>query len=233
MWAGFELRLRRLKARLHPPWAWRVDASNTRLLNMPDEEVQERGREGVGMVKTWLESTTWMTFPANAYEDGSRCKVLTLGKAKKFDLRGEHLGDRSNRRRMSVECKRYRSKGGQLREYRRFLAIAYSAHARGRHDYGSDWAEDFLWVTTNPFETDKWSSLRTAPYMLEVLSDSEHEDILGPDHHVDEELAREVVERIWLLVFDDDKQLSVTLTIEELKHVMTVLERGGTPLWRH
>jgi hypothetical protein len=199
---------------------------------MPDEEVQERGREGVGMVKTWLEATTWMQFPFNAYEDGSRCVVPTLGKRKKFDLRGFHLGDKHKRRYMSVECKRYTTKGKQLSEFRRFLAIAYSAHVKAIELFG-EWTEDFVWVTSNPFETDKWRDLCTEDYMLEVLSSSDHKDVLGEDHQIDEKLARDVARRTWLLVFEDEKQMSVTLTSEELKRVMTLLKREGAGLWQH
>ncbi|MFC4783351.1 hypothetical protein ACT8ZV_02675 [Nocardioides sp. MAHUQ-72] len=198
---------------------------------MPDEEVQERGREGVGMVKAWLEATTWMEFPANAYEDGTRCTVPLLSGKKKFDLRGHHLGDKSQRRGLSVECKRYKTKGGQLKEFRRFLAIAYSAHAKQIELVG-DWNEDFLWVTSNPFATDTWASLRTEDYLLEAVHDPANQDVLGEGHDVDEKLARRVASGIWLLVFDE-KQMDVTLTAQELRQVMTVLNRQGPGLWQH
>lgn len=197
---------------------------------MPDEEAQERGREGVGMVKTWLEATTWMEFPMNAYEDGTRCTVPLLAGKKKFDLRGHHLGDKNRRRPLSVECKRYRTRGGQLQEYRKFLAIAYSAHAKQIELVG-DWTEDFLWVTSNPFETDKWPKLRTEDFMLDVLHDPANEAFLGPSHVVDEKLARRVVDSTWLLVFDE-KQMDITLTGQELREVMTVLKREGPGLWQ-
>lgn len=199
---------------------------------MPDEEVQERGREGVGMVKTWLEATTWMQFPFNAYEDKERCVALTITGRKKFDLKGWHLGDKNRRRGMQVECKRYSTKGRQLSEFKRFMAIAYSSHVKSRELYGKDWAEDFLWVTSNPFETDKWSALCTEKHMLDVLTDPAHEDVLGVGHVVDAALAREVVARIWLLVFEEEKQLSVTLTPGELNDVMGVLKREGPGLWQ-
>lgn len=200
---------------------------------MPDEEVQERGREGVGMVKAWLEATTWMELPFNAYEDGTRCTVPLLTGKKKFDLRGHHLGDKNQRKGLTVECKRYTTKGAQLREFRRFLAIAYSFHAKQIELVG-DWTEDFIWVTSNPFETDKrkWSSLRTEEHMFDALSDPTNQDVLADDHDVDEKLARKVVSGVWLLVFDE-KQMDVTLTADELKQVMTVLKREGPGLWQH
>jgi hypothetical protein len=202
---------------------------------MPDEEIQERGREGVGMVKAWLEATTWMDFPANSYEDGLRCTVPLLGGGtKKFDLRGDHLGDKNQRRGLWVECKRYSSKGGQLKEYRRFLAIAYSYHAKQIDLLGGSVTDEFLWVTSNPFDNTKypWAHLRTEEHMIEALADEANADVLGDGHEVDEKLARKVAAGIWLLVFDE-KQMDVTLSAGELKQVMTVLEREGPGLWQH
>lgn len=65
------------------------------MTDMADEESQELGREGVGMVKAWLESTTWLELPMNAYEDKHRCKVqYAPDKVKKFDLRGNFIGQK-------------------------------------------------------------------------------------------------------------------------------------------
>lgn len=204
------------------------------LLSMPDEEAQERGREGVGMIKAWLEATTWMEFPFNAYEDGTRCTVPLLAGTKKFDLRGHHLGDKHKRRGLTVECKRYTTKGAQLKDFRRFLAIAYSFHAKQIELLGGPWTEDFLWVTSNPFDTEKhkWSNLRSEEHMLDALTDEANAEVLGEGHDIDEKLAREVAVRTWLLVFDE-KQMDVTLTADELKLAMTVLKREGPGLWQH
>jgi hypothetical protein len=202
---------------------------------MPDEEIQERGREGVGMIKAWLEATTWMDFPANSYQDGLRCTVPLLGGGtKKFDLRGHHLGDKHQRRELRVECKRYSTKGGQLGEYRRFLAIAYSYHAKQIELLGGPVDDEFLWVTSNPFDNTNhpWSHLRTEEHMIDALTDAANADVLGDSHQVDEKLARKVAAGIWLLVFDE-RQMDVTLTAGELKQVMTVLEREGPGLWQH
>lgn len=70
------------------------------------------------MVKVWLEATTWMEFPYNAYEHKHRCVVPLLNKQKKkFDLKGFHLGDKAQRRDLFVECKRYTSAGAQYTGY--------------------------------------------------------------------------------------------------------------------
>lgn len=195
---------------------------------MPDEEVQELGREGVGMVRAWLEATTWMTLPFNAYEDGPRCKVPYIGGVKKFDLRGYFLGDKHHRRELTVECKRYTTPGGQSKEFQKFLAIAYSATLKNIRERGS-WEEDFIWVTSHPFDLGKWPTLASFDEMKSALEDPDNAPLLGGEP-IDEELARTVAGRIWLLVLNE-KQLEVTLTTQELKQVMVALDREGTALW--
>lgn len=204
-----------------------------RFFLMPDEEVHELGREGVGMVKAWLEATTWMEFPFNSNEDGDRCTVLLLEGKKKFDLRGFHLGDKNTRRIMTVECKRYTTKGGQAAEFQRFLAIAYSYHARHKKDYGKAQAEDFLWVTSNPFKTDGWSELCSESSIIAAVKHPKHVDVIGEDHEIDDEIVRLVAQHLWLLVFDQNKQMQITLTRDELKRVMAVVDREGPLLWQH
>lgn len=96
-----------------------------------------------------------------------------------------------------------------------------------------DAAEDFLWVTSHPFQITEWTDLCTEDFMLSVLSDEKSKKYLGDDHQVDEALARAVASRIWLLVFNEKKQLDISLTSAELKTAMTVLNREGTSLWEH
>ena len=201
---------------------------------MPDEDVQELGREGVGMVKAWLEATTWMEFPYNAYEHKHRCVIPLLNsQKKKFDLKGFHLGDKTQRRDLYVECKRYNSASGQHAYFREFLAIAYSFHSFQKDLHGVDVADDFIWVTSHPFQIGQWAELCTKSFMLDVLSDDKNQKYLGDDHEVDEELAQAVASRVWLLVLNEDKQMKVSLTSSELKTAMTQLKREGTSLWEH
>lgn len=198
-------------------------------VRMPDEEIQERGREGVSMIKSWLEATTWMEFPFNSYEDGTRCTLALLtGTTKKLDLRGYRFGDKHQRRTMNVECKRYTTKGGQLKEFRRFLAIAYSAHAKRAQDVGQVEPEDFLWVTSNPFMTDGWTDLCSEENVLAAVQHEDNVDVIG-DHTVDPKLTRTVSEGLWLLVFHE-RQIDVTLTAEEVQKVLHLLDRKGSTL---
>lgn len=195
---------------------------------MADEEVHELGREGVGQVKAWLEATTWIRLPYNAYEDGPRCMVVHAGGPKKYDLRGHFLGGKASRRELTVECKRYTTTGAQKKEFESFVAIAYGSTRKNILERGA-WDEDFMWVTSHPFGTSDWTKLGTEKYVLEVLKKPESAAYIGTDP-IDEELARQVSQRIWVLVYHQ-KQMAMVLSPEELNKVHAALNREGNPLW--
>lgn len=180
------------------------------------------------MVKAWLESTTWMVLPMNAYEDGPRCKVPTLHKAKKVDLRGHRLG--KHRRDVFVESKRKTYAGDQYSEFREWLAIAYSHHLKVHDDIGQYPEEDFLWVTGNPFRIGEWKDLCSEAHLTNVLEDPIHAPYLG-GRDIDPGLVRTVADGLWLLVYSDPKQIDLSLTGQELGDIMKHLDRGGNDLW--
>lgn len=195
---------------------------------MADEEIQELGREGVGQIREWLEATTWFYLPYNAYQDGIRCKLSHHSGRKKFDLVGHHRGDENQRRTVYVECKRYTTASGQAKEFKRFLAIAYSSAHKQVQEFG-EWDGLYIWATYHPFSIGQWSQLTTADAVRAAVVDTENSDILhsGP---LNEDLIRNVADQVWLLVLSD-KQLNITLTPEELNAVLGVVDREGTPLW--
>lgn len=195
---------------------------------MPDEEVQELGREGVGMVKAWLESTTWMRLGMNAYEDGSRCSVAYAGGRKKFDLRGELLGNKSQRAKVWVECKRYSGEGTQHREFKRFLAIAY-AYTKKQVEEVGDCDDEFLWVTSHPFYVSGWSDLVGEGKLRECVEDATHSDVTAGIY--DDSIGQKLSERIWLLVWSEKQVRRLTLSQTELAAAMGVIRREGDPLW--
>lgn len=197
---------------------------------MPDEQVHELGREGVGQVKAWLEATTWIDLPFNAYEDGARCKVATFSGPKKFDLRGHFRGDKTQRREVTVECKRYSTPGAQQAEFDKFLAIAYSATLKKSRDLQAPWEEDFIWVTFHPFGQRKWISQADHKRFVDVLNKPDMAAYLGGEP-IDDDLVRKVADRIWLLVLSE-KQLNLALTTDELLKVVRVLNREENELWK-
>jgi hypothetical protein len=53
------------------------------------ESVQQKGIDGVDLAKRWLESTTWMELPFDAYSNAPVCTLRRLdGKVKVYDLFG-------------------------------------------------------------------------------------------------------------------------------------------------
>jgi hypothetical protein len=187
----------------------------------------ELGREGVATIKRWLEATTFIELPWDAYHHKKEVTVLYPGGKKKLDLAGHYLTGRKSP--VLVECKRYSSPGRQHKEFRRLLAIAYGAVERERDDYEDakyDSNTHYIWVTFNPFAQDKWVDLETRDQLVEGLGEN-------PDVHkgsaIDEDLARSVAERFTVLVFNK-KQEELSLNRDELLLVRTVIDRKAEAL---
>lgn len=191
---------------------------------MTAEETQELGREGVAIIKRWLEATTFIELPFDAYHHKLDCTLPHLAGKKVLDLQGHYLtGTKSP---IVVECKRYTSPGGQYKEFLHFLAIAYSSTVKEQEDLGGARERHFLWVTFHPFNLDNWTGLETREHMVKAL-DQFPEYLAGRE--IDEDLAREVSSRVMVLVFNP-KQESISLTRQELKIVRVHIDRKADSL---
>ena len=189
---------------------------------MAAETTQELGREGVFQVKKWLEATTHLTLPWNAYDSGPMCTRKRLDGGKKtYDLAGSFIAER---RPAVVEAKRYSSPGNQSGEYIEFLANAYSTTAQEIDTVG-DTKTEFIWVTTHPFSQTKWSNLTSRAELAAAVET--HRDWLGEDHEVDQDLLVTVASRLWLLV-RHDRQSEISLTRAELFKIYEHI--GRSPL---
>jgi hypothetical protein len=139
---------------------------------------------------------------------------------KRFDLAGEFTsGDRAP---AFVECKRYRTPGGQAAEFREFLRIAYSSTLWEIKNFTRSKGTRFIWVTTHPFSQNQWPHLETHEYLRKALE--EVPAYLGGSQY-DENRLREVASRVMVLVFNP-KQEDLSLTLDELNRVRTVLDRS-------
>lgn len=186
---------------------------------MVAEAAQFKGLEGVLAVKRWLESTTHLEFPFNAYEDEVQCTLMRLdGQKKRYDLCGRFLGD--DRRPVVVESKRYSSVGHQADDYTEYLANAYSTTAQDIKTVG-DTRREYFWVTTHPFSQNKWPKLTSHTEVAAALE--AHPKALN-GNPVNQELLRLVASRLWLLVMHE-RQEDLALTRDELQQVFTVLKR--------
>ncbi|MGX9789630.1 hypothetical protein [Mycobacterium sp. MMS18-G62] len=206
----------------------------------PDaEEVQELGRDGVAMVKRWLEATTFMELNWNVYENPALCIVPCLGektkktpqgekpagpRTKKFDLAGAFIG--LKRSPVVVESKNYTTPTGQHKYFKEFLSIAYSSTVYEIENKHSDVSREFIWVTFHPFILRDWMILDTEDKIEEALREFP-EYLDGRD--IDRKILRKVSERIWVLVMHK-KQEDISLTHEELMDVLSTLKRKAPTL---
>lgn len=193
---------------------------------MTAEETQELGRKGVAIIKRWLEATTFIELPFDAYHHKLDCVLPHLGtkKTKIFDLQGHFLTGRKAP--IVVESKRYTSPGGQYKEFLHFLAIAYSSTVKEVEDLGGARERHFLWVNFHPFNLDNWTALETRDQMVKALT--EHPDYLA-GRDIDEDLVRQVASRVMVLVFNP-KQENLSLTRQELKIVRVHIDRKADSL---
>lgn len=183
------------------------------------EEVQELGRQGVAEVRRWLEATTFMELHWNVYEMPSMCVATHAAGRKKFDLAGSFIG--ATKQPVFVECKKYKSSNGQHKEFREFLAIAYSSTQRSIHERGGDTGTEFIWVTFAPFQITEWSKLESHEKIEASLKEF---PAYLDGKPLDQDLIRLISERVWVLVLNK-KQERVTLTHRELMMILPTLER--------
>jgi hypothetical protein len=186
---------------------------------MVAEATQLEGLDGTLAVKRWLESTTFMELPFNAYEDEGQCTLVRLdGQKKRYDLSGYFLG--KSRRPIVVESKSYSTVGHQGGDYTEYLANAYSTTARDIATVG-DLQREYFWVTSHPFSQSKWARLTSSDELRDALQT--HPEVLN-GAEADEDLLRDVASRLWLLV-RHKRQEEIALTRDELQQVFTVLKR--------
>jgi hypothetical protein len=187
---------------------------------MPREATQDAGRVAALMTRRWLESTTWLDLPWNAYKHEGMCLVDCLdGSHKGFDLAGFFLDDKMP---VYVENKGVSASGDQYQEYRKFLAIAYSSTVQRIESHKVDPQRTFMWVTSHPFAySADWLTLADHDSMRKALE--EFPELLA-GREMDEELLRTVASRIWILVWNQ-KQKRILLKPDEIVRVQAFLGR--------
>ena len=187
----------------------------------PSEASQKTGIDGVVLAKRFLESTTWIDLPFDAYDNGPVCTLRRLdGKKKCYDLMGSVYTDPNVP--LFVEVKNYTTVGGQPEEYWEFLANAYSVTANDIAEDGTDAKRQFMWITKHPFAQSDWPTLTKASRVKKAV-EIKHPEVLG-DHEIDTDLVSIVSKRIWLIVFND-RQSELLLSPEELSLVESKLNR--------
>lgn len=187
------------------------------------ESVQQKGIDGADLAKRWLESTTWIELPFDAYHNGPICTLTRLdGKRKTYDLFGTiHTTPNTP---LYVESKGYDSVGGkQAKEFWEFLANAYSITAKDIKD-GEDARREFWWITRMPFSSTDWPTLTTAERIKTALQEYHPEAIGG--EKIDADVLATVAARVEVFVVNR-RQEDFMLTPEELALVESKLNRKG------
>lgn len=187
------------------------------------EAVQKKGMDGADLAKRWLESTTWIELPFDAYSNAPVCTLRRLdGKVKVYDLFGYIFTSPAIP--LYVESKGFDTPGGkQGKEFWEFLANAYSITAQDLKD-GLDALREFWWITRHPFSTTDWSSLTSAERIKTALEGHHPEVLNGESINVD--LLGTVSDRVELFVVNK-RQEDFMLTPEELALVESKLNRKG------
>lgn len=187
------------------------------------ESVQQKGLDGVDLAKRWLESTTWIELPFDAYHNGPICTLKRLdGGSKTYDLFGMIHGIPNTP--LYIESKGYDSVGGkQAKEFWEFLANAYSITANDISN-GEDARREFWWVTRMPFSSTDWSILTTADRIKAAL-ETHHPEVLA-SQEINVDLLATVAARVEVFVVNR-RQEDFMLTPEELALIESKLNRKG------
>jgi hypothetical protein len=161
------------------------------------EEIQEIGRRGVATLKRWLEATTFIELPYDAYNHSADCLVAHLAGKKKFDLSGYFLT--GSKRPIMIESKEYTNAGAQYKEFQHFLCIGCSSTIKEMEDVDVDRERHVFWVTFHPFNLENWAKLESRDQIVKALG--QHPDYL--DHRkIDENVVRQVAGDIVRLDLD-------------------------------
>ena len=192
------------------------------------EEMHAAGVEGVQNAKRWLDATTradvhWI-FPNEAARPRLSFKWAD-GRDYAFDIGGLFRGGDLANRTFLGEVKNYKTIGGQPEMYREYLAGCYRAR-----QLNPSMADQFMWITWNPFLVDSWAKLTTADEVrAAVIKYSKQTLGVDPEQaetHIPAGTCEAVAESLWLLVLSSRHEL-LMLSLEDRKAVIAAqMDRG-------
>lgn len=160
---------------------------------------QQGGREGVRLARRWLDRTTRVKIQYDVYEWPNQVQLSPVaGPIKSFDLSG-HLVDEDGKvgAPLVVEVKHCFTEGGQSAGYTRYLANCYSIVTQAK-DSKMDRQWEFMWLTWHPFSLNTWTRLCEPAVIRKAVERHKGEVLDGRE--IDDELCRELAERMWLVV---------------------------------
>ncbi|MGW4119869.1 hypothetical protein [Nocardia sp. NPDC004711] len=188
---------------------------------MAGESEQAKGRQGALLAKLWLNRTTRAT-SCIVNPDNFAKQKLTLKKADyrtlndvfSFDLGGRLRGGELEGQDFLAEVKNYKNSSNLPGHFRDFLAHCYRAMIV-QHLM----ADNFFWIAFSPHTASKWDQLANADAVKAAVLDTETRGInftpeQDPQEEFLEEVAKEVSNRIWMIVLSE-KQIKHLTLLEE------------------
>jgi len=187
---------------------------------MPGEEIQETGRDGVRRAKEWLERTGRADVYWTAYEQPSMLVVKRPGGGERsFDMGGTLHGGEFKASPFYAEVKKYSTVGGQADMYGDYIANCYCMLLAE-----PDKPFEFMWITWHPFSQSKWAKLCEWDEVRDEV-EARKTDWLGTAAVVDEQLCRDVAERLWLIVLSDQQE-RLGMSVEMLAEIRKAATMG-------
>lgn len=205
---------------------------------MPGEAAHAAGADGTRRAKKWLDATTRVR-ASWTNEDEVHTSRLEFpwphgGQSFSFDLGGILAGDPFHGHFFVAESKKYSGDSDQGGHFDDFLARCYVTR-RDHHRV----AEHFMWITWHPFRVTTWTKLCTAEAVKQGLLTKKNRARVFDVHDEDEakaqaatlgqldlDLAKDVAERLWILVLSD-KQESLIITPEHRALIVAEQVRRG------
>lgn len=188
---------------------------------MSGEEEQAKGRRGARLAQQWLDRTTRVN-ASLINPDGVAKKKLRLKKANyidknsvfSFDLGGRFRGGELDGQEFMAECKFYDKAQDLGTHYRSFLAHCYRAV-----DVDHQMADQFFWIAFAPHGSTKWDRITDVEEVKSSVLHPACRDInftpgQDPEEEYSEEIAKQVSDRLWLLILSEKQINSLTLTKE-------------------
>jgi hypothetical protein len=199
------------------------------------EGLHELGREGVLLIRRWLDSTARFSMSHTAYDLDSQSRPYTQvrveqlnGGFENFDLVGDIRDERGKKgNTIYVECKNYTSAGNQGVLYSEYLATCYSAFAAKYKALGHPPSAEFMWITTHPFAQTNFTKLTEECSIAKACVVEAHVARLGGEDY-NAELGKALAARLWLVVVND-RMLDEMIMGDDLRAaVMTRMVQMGT-----
>lgn len=186
---------------------------------MAGEVLHARGAEGVRRAKLWLDRTTraearWLV------PDTIAVNKLTFkwhdGSTYSFDLGGLLRFGGHDQEIFVAECKFYSGHHAQGTMFTEFIAKCYRARlidpAR---------ADQFIWITWAPFLVTKWEHLAKPSYIREAIHKHGLKcvgkgDTAGIDAEIDDDLIKDLAERLHVIVLHERQEEFFVMSKEHL-----------------